>query len=68
MEIPCIYNIFFFAGNFEYPINLTRPVVAVLNVTNGGAVAKNVQLDISVMEYGGFAGCQWNNVPTFGLL
>ncbi|CAD5215914.1 unnamed protein product [Bursaphelenchus okinawaensis] len=54
-------------GKEVYPVKLTEKLYVHLNVDND-ADHENLRLDIEVSSWGGWAGCSWHKVPTFGLL
>ncbi|KAK0415188.1 hypothetical protein QR680_011816 [Steinernema hermaphroditum] len=55
-------------GKFEYPIVLTKPLLVVADIDNKGKDYSSLTLSIRIWEWGGFLGCQWNEINTFGLL
>uniref|UniRef100_A0AC34QGZ7 MD-2-related lipid-recognition domain-containing protein n=1 Tax=Panagrolaimus sp. JU765 TaxID=591449 RepID=A0AC34QGZ7_9BILA len=55
-------------NNPEYPIHLGKPLIAHANLTNLGSVYSNLKLSIKIYEWGGWTGCSWHELPTFGLL
>uniref|UniRef100_A0AC35TLQ0 ML domain-containing protein n=1 Tax=Rhabditophanes sp. KR3021 TaxID=114890 RepID=A0AC35TLQ0_9BILA len=56
------------SGNSEYPVKLKEPVYINVNLDNNGATYTNIQLDVTLYQWGGWEGCKWSKVPTFGLL
>ncbi|KAK0415189.1 hypothetical protein QR680_011817 [Steinernema hermaphroditum] len=55
-------------GKLEYPIALTKPLLVVADIDNSGKDYSSLTLSIRLWEWGGFLGCQWNEINTFGLL
>ncbi|KAE9551399.1 hypothetical protein FO519_005379 [Halicephalobus sp. NKZ332] len=55
-------------NNPEYPIHLGQPVLAHANITNLGNVYKNLKITLKIYSWGGWSGCDWHELPTFGLL
>ncbi|KAH7731380.1 Protein F42A10.7 [Aphelenchoides avenae] len=55
-------------GKPEYPIHLATPLNVGMNITNTAGTIKNIQLDISLWQWGGWTGCSWHSILTFGLL
>uniref|UniRef100_A0A0N4ZBR9 ML domain-containing protein n=1 Tax=Parastrongyloides trichosuri TaxID=131310 RepID=A0A0N4ZBR9_PARTI len=55
-------------NNPEYPVKLKEPLYINVNLDNNGAVYSEISLDISLYQWGGWQGCSWHEVPTFGLL
>lgn len=54
-------------GKDEYPVQLKKPLDVVMDISSPGD-EKNIQLDIDIYSWGGWSGCSWHKVPTFGLL
>ncbi|KAI6240168.1 MD-2-related lipid-recognition domain and Immunoglobulin E-set domain-containing protein [Aphelenchoides fujianensis] len=65
-----IYSVEFtdMQGKDEYPIKLTEPLEVVMKINNPGSAHKNIRLDIDIYSWGGWSGCDWHEIPTFGLL
>uniref|UniRef100_A0AC35FBW0 MD-2-related lipid-recognition domain-containing protein n=1 Tax=Panagrolaimus sp. PS1159 TaxID=55785 RepID=A0AC35FBW0_9BILA len=55
-------------GNAEYPIHLSAPLYAQVNLTNNGNVYDQMKLTTNLWNWGGFSGCEWHSLPTLGLL
>ncbi|GMS89175.1 hypothetical protein PENTCL1PPCAC_11350, partial [Pristionchus entomophagus] len=58
------------SGNEVYPIHLTAPLLVhthIINNQNAFVGGKLLQ-SIKIYQYGGWSGCSWSEVPTFGLL
>uniref|UniRef100_A0A0K0EXW6 ML domain-containing protein n=1 Tax=Strongyloides venezuelensis TaxID=75913 RepID=A0A0K0EXW6_STRVS len=56
------------SNNPEYPIKLKEPLFINVNLDNNAADISSIQLDIALYQWGGWQGCSWHEVPTFGLL
>uniref|UniRef100_A0A0N4Z4K6 ML domain-containing protein n=1 Tax=Parastrongyloides trichosuri TaxID=131310 RepID=A0A0N4Z4K6_PARTI len=56
------------SGNPDYPIKLKEPVYVNVNIDNTGVAFSSITLDVSLYQWGGWQGCSWHEVPTFGLL
>ncbi|CAD5221883.1 unnamed protein product [Bursaphelenchus xylophilus] len=50
-----------------YPVKLSEKLYVHLNVDNSED-HNDIRLDIEVHSWGGWTGCSWHKVPTFGLL
>uniref|UniRef100_A0A0K0FTS4 ML domain-containing protein n=1 Tax=Strongyloides venezuelensis TaxID=75913 RepID=A0A0K0FTS4_STRVS len=55
-------------NNEEYPIRLKQPVYAIVNMDNNGETYSSIRLDLALYRWGGWQGCSWHKIPTFGLL
>jgi hypothetical protein len=56
-------------GNKVYPIHLSKPLYVAMNMTNNsGKDFSNLRLDINLWQWGGWTGCSWHSILTFGLL
>lgn len=55
-------------GKLEYPIHLAKPLNVAMNITNSASTISNIRLDISLWQWGGWTGCSWHSILTFGLL
>jgi hypothetical protein len=55
-------------GNKVYPIDLANPIVINEMAQNNGGTYNKVTVDVTLAHWGGFLGCSWHNIPTFGLL
>ncbi|KAI6176877.1 MD-2-related lipid-recognition domain-containing protein [Aphelenchoides bicaudatus] len=51
----------------EYPIQLKKPLNVVMDIKSPGTYS-SINLDIDIYSWGGWSGCSWHKVPTFGLL
>uniref|UniRef100_A0A7E4ZSV7 ML domain-containing protein n=1 Tax=Panagrellus redivivus TaxID=6233 RepID=A0A7E4ZSV7_PANRE len=57
------------AGNPEYPVHLSQPLYVKLNLTNNAAAPyTTLSLSMKLSTWGGWTGCNWHELPTFGLL
>lgn len=54
-------------GKDEFPIDLKRPINVIMDL-NSNADHTDLSLDIIIYSWGGFSGCSWHKIPTFGLL
>uniref|UniRef100_A0A0K0E416 ML domain-containing protein n=1 Tax=Strongyloides stercoralis TaxID=6248 RepID=A0A0K0E416_STRER len=52
----------------EYPIKLKEPVFVEINLDNNGNTYSSLRLDLELYQWGGWQGCSWHQIPTFGLL
>ncbi|CEF70182.1 MD-2-related lipid-recognition domain and Immunoglobulin E-set domain-containing protein [Strongyloides ratti] len=55
-------------NNKEYPIKLKEPVYVNVNIDNNGNTFSSIRLDLELYQWGGWQGCSWHQIPTFGLL
>ncbi|VDD91849.1 unnamed protein product [Enterobius vermicularis] len=56
-------------GNYVYPIKLDQPVYVAADIDNTVkefTESDQLFIDISIWQYGGWLGCKWTEVPTFG--
>ncbi|KAM3724222.1 Transcriptional regulatory protein [Dirofilaria immitis] len=51
-----------------YPIDAWKPFIILANITNTGEQINNLQSSIKLYKWGGWLGCSWYRVPTFGIL
>ncbi|MCP9258868.1 hypothetical protein DINM_001863 [Dirofilaria immitis] len=68
---PIIYhNITLVDENYTqiYPIDAWKPFIILANITNTGEQINNLQSSIKLYKWGGWLGCSWYRVPTFGIL
>lgn len=56
--------------NYVYPIRLVDKMIVSLDLDNqaGFLPGPDLTLDFTLAQYGGWGGCKWTDVPTFGLL
>ncbi|CAB3402092.1 unnamed protein product [Caenorhabditis bovis] len=56
--------------NYEYPIHLGTPMIMKVKISNPSATytSPNLLKTVNIWKYGGWGGCSWSSVPTFGLL
>jgi len=54
-------------GNDEYPIVYRKPLYVLTDLLSPDTYSK-LTLDIAIYSWGGFLGCEWHKIPTFGLL
>ncbi|CEF70519.1 MD-2-related lipid-recognition domain-containing protein [Strongyloides ratti] len=55
-------------NNSMYPIKLRKPLYVNINMDNNGETSSLIKLDIMLYRWGGWQGCSWHKIPTFGLL
>uniref|UniRef100_A0A0K0F3V2 ML domain-containing protein n=1 Tax=Strongyloides venezuelensis TaxID=75913 RepID=A0A0K0F3V2_STRVS len=55
-------------NNPEYPIKLKEPVYVNVIMDNNAGVFSSIKLDVTLYQWGGWEGCSWHEIPTFGLL
>ncbi|KAI6235248.1 MD-2-related lipid-recognition domain-containing protein [Aphelenchoides besseyi] len=54
-------------GKEVYPIKLTSPVNVIMDI-DSPTQHSQIRLDIEIYSWGGWSGCSWHKIPTFGLL
>ncbi|TKR93260.1 hypothetical protein L596_007752 [Steinernema carpocapsae] len=55
-------------GSLQYPVKLTQDLLIDVHLTNNKQVYTDLTLNVRIWEWGGFGGCSWNEINTFGLL
>ncbi|KAK6100756.1 hypothetical protein QQG55_1960 [Brugia pahangi] len=68
---PIIYhNITLMDENYNerYPIIAIKPFIILANITNTGEQYDNLESSIKLYKWGGWLGCGWHRIPTFGIL
>jgi len=56
-------------GTANYPINVAYPIVITANSVNAqGNTINTLLADVDLWSWGGWLGCDWHEIPTFGLL
>uniref|UniRef100_A0A1I8AUQ8 ML domain-containing protein n=1 Tax=Steinernema glaseri TaxID=37863 RepID=A0A1I8AUQ8_9BILA len=55
-------------GSLQYPVKLTDNLNIAVSLVNNKQVYDKLTLDVSIWEWGGFNGCAWSEINTFGLL
>ena len=58
------------SGQPEYPIRLKEALRVQCTMDNEESemVGPNLRMSVKIYQYGGWTGCSWTEVPTFGLL
>ncbi|VDK79627.1 unnamed protein product [Litomosoides sigmodontis] len=51
-----------------YPIVAIKPFIILANITNTGEQYDNLESSIKLYKWGGWLGCAWHRIPTFGIL
>jgi hypothetical protein len=55
-------------GKANYPVNVNKPIVITAQSNNGGGTYKTLKADVDLYSWGGWLGCSWHSIPTFGFL
>uniref|UniRef100_A0AC34G430 MD-2-related lipid-recognition domain-containing protein n=1 Tax=Panagrolaimus sp. ES5 TaxID=591445 RepID=A0AC34G430_9BILA len=55
-------------GRVEYPIKVDVPLHVRVNMTNNGPEFNDMKLSTNLWSWGGWFGCDWHTVLTFGVL
>ena len=57
------------SGNPDYPFDVRKGIQLHITQVNTGSQVDQVYVDVSLGSWsdGGFMGCKWVNIPTFGL-
>ncbi|KAK0424255.1 hypothetical protein QR680_008578 [Steinernema hermaphroditum] len=55
-------------GSLQYPVKLTDDLNIAVSLVNNKQAYNKLTLDVKIWEWGGFTGCGWSEINTFGLL
>uniref|UniRef100_A0A0N5A2W2 ML domain-containing protein n=1 Tax=Parastrongyloides trichosuri TaxID=131310 RepID=A0A0N5A2W2_PARTI len=55
-------------GSTEYPLALEKTIYVQMELINNGPSYYNLNLTLQLWSFGGWQGCSWHLIPTFGLL
>uniref|UniRef100_A0A0K0FF92 ML domain-containing protein n=1 Tax=Strongyloides venezuelensis TaxID=75913 RepID=A0A0K0FF92_STRVS len=55
-------------GNSEYPVQFRKAFYVSIDGENHGMPFTEPKLSMTVWTFGGWMGCSWHEVPTFGML
>uniref|UniRef100_A0A1I7VBN5 MD-2-related lipid-recognition domain-containing protein n=1 Tax=Loa loa TaxID=7209 RepID=A0A1I7VBN5_LOALO len=67
---PDLSDILLYCSNLHkiYSIVARKPFIILADITNTGKQYDNLKSSIKLYKWGGWLGCKWHRIPTFGIL